>query len=161
MSVANTLLSDELATNSAAISANSVNVALNTTAIAKLQPLIIVDSVPSININSGTASYAFIGKPQGGAVDGVYLFNISFDLRCADTTMNLVYGIENTAAGVNHVLEERSENSTGCAVRFSYSGVVEITSLSPDVGITVEVTTAGTTTNLLSGSMVWTRISAA
>ena len=154
MSVANSGLSGSL-------SGLSGTVASNTTSITKLQPLIIVDSVPSININSGTASYAYIGKPQGGAVDGIYLFNISFDLRCADTTMDVIYGIENTAAGVNHVLAERNENSSGCGVRFSYSGVVEITSLSPDVGITVEVTTAGTATNLLSGSMVWTRISAA
>lgn len=161
MSVANSGLAGSISGVSAAVAANSVNVAANTTSITKLQPFIIVDSVPSININSGTASYAFTGKPQGGAVDGIYLFNISFDLRCADTRMNLTYGIENTAAGVNHVLEERCENSTGCAVRFSYSGVVEITSLSPNVGITVEATTLGTATNLLSGSMVWTRISAA
>jgi len=164
MSVANCLLSDNSAAveaNSTAIAANSVNVALNTTSIAKLQPLLIVDTVADTNINSGTASYAFVGKPQGGAVDGIYLFSISFELQTSSVSLDVLYSIENTAAGANQVLSEKAECSTGCNVFFSYSGVVEITSVSPNVGIVIEPTTTGAVTNLTSGSMVWTRISAA
>ena len=164
MSVANCLISDNSAAveaNSTAIAANSVNVALNTTSIAKLQPFIIVDNVPDANVNSGAAYYAFVGKPQGGAVDGIYLFSISFVLQTASVSLEVLYSIENTAAGANQVLSEKVECTTGCRLFFSYSGVVEITSVSPNVGIVIEPTTTGAVTNLQAGSMVFTRIKAA
>ena len=123
------------------ISGLSATVAANTTSITKLEPLIIVDAVANANVNSGAAHYAFVGKPQGGVID-------------------VLYGIENTAAGANHVLGEKVECSTGYKVLFSYSGVVEITSVSPNVGITIEPTTTGAITNLTSGAMTFTRIKA-
>jgi len=154
MSVANTLIENS-------ISSLSSNVVANTTSVAKLQPLIIVDSVANANVNSGAAHYAFVGKPQGGVIDGIYLFNISFELQTSSASLDVLYGIENTAAGANHVLSEKVECSTGCRLFFSYSGVVEITSVSPNVGITIEPTTTGPVTNLTSGAMTFTRIVAA
>ena len=158
MSVANTLIENSI---SSSISSLSVNVVTNTTSITKLEPLIIVDTVANANVNSGAAHYAFVGKPQGGAVDGIYLFNISFELQTSSVSLDVLYGIENTAAGANHVLGEKVECTTGCKVFFSYSGVVEITSVSPNVGITIEPTTTGAVTNLTSGAMTFTRIKAA
>ena len=156
MSVANSGLSGSIS----GLSGLSATVAANTTSITKLEPLIIVDAVANATVSSGAAHYAFVGKPQGGAVDGIYLFNISFELETASTSLDVLYGIENTAAGANHVLGEKVECSTGCKVFFSYSGVVEITSVSPNVGITIEPTTTGAITNLTSGAMTFTRIKA-
>ena len=156
MSVANSGLSGSIS----GLSGLSATVAANTTSITKLEPLIIVDTVANANVNSGAAHYAFVGKPQGGAVDGIYLFNISFELQTSSVSLDVLYGIENTAAGANHVLGEKVECSTGCKVFFSYSGVVEITSVSPNVGITIEPTTTGPVTNLTSGAMTFTRIKA-
>jgi len=153
MSVANTLIENS-------ISSLSLNVVTNTTSITKLQPLIIVDSVPNINLASGAVQYAFFGKPQGGAVNGVYMFTIAFDLETADTTLELSVSIQNSALP-NFVLRQKQECSTGCKTFFTYSGVVEITSLSSNLGVSVEVTTAGAVTNLENGSMVFTRIAAA
>ena len=158
MSVANTLIENSI---SSSISSLSATVAANTTSVTKLQPLIIVDNVADADVNSGAAHYAFVGKPQGGAVDGIYLFSISFELQTSSPSLEVLYSIENTAAGANQVLSEKVECSTGCRLFFSYSGVVEITSLSPNVGIVIEPTTTGAVTNLHAGSMVFTRISAA
>ena len=157
MSVANTLIENSI---SSSISSLSATVAANTTSVTKLQPLIIVDNVADANVNSGAAHYAFVGKPQGGAVDGIYLFSISFELQTSSVSLEVLYSIENTAAGANQVLSEKVECSTGCKVFFSYSGVVEITSVSPNVGIVIEPTTTGAVTNLQAGSMVFTRIKA-
>ena len=156
MSVSNSGLSGSIS----GLSGLSATVAANTTSITKLEPLIIVDAVANANVNSGAAHYAFVGKPQGGAVDGIYLFNISFELQTSSVSLDVLYGIENTAAGANQVLSEKVECSTGCRLFFSYSGVVEITSVSPNVGITIEPTTTGAITNLTSGAMTFTRIKA-
>ena len=156
MSVANSGLSGSIS----GLSGLSATVAANTTSITKLEPLIIVDSVADANVNTGAAHYAFVGKPQGGAVDGIYLFNISFELQTSSVSLDVLYSIENTAAGANQVLSEKVECSTGCRLFFSYSGVVEITSVSPNVGIVIEPTTTGGPTNLHAGSMVFTRIKA-
>ena len=78
MSVANTLIENSI---SSSISSLSATVVTNTTSITKLEPFIIVDTVADANVNSGAAHYAFVGKPQGGAVDGIYLFSISFELQ--------------------------------------------------------------------------------
>ena len=161
MSVANTLIENSISSFESSISSLSATVAANTTSVTKLQPLIIVDSVADANVNNGAAHYAFVGKPQGGAVDGIYLFSISFELQTSSVSLDVLYSIENTAAGANQVLSEKVECSTGCKVFFSYSGVVEITSLSPNVGIVIEPTTTGAVTNLQAGSMVFTRIKAA
>ena len=156
MSVANSGLSGSIS----GLSGLSATVAANTTSITKLEPFIIVDNVADANVNTGAAHYAFVGKPQGGAVDGIYLFSISFELQTASATLEVLYSIENTAAGANQVLSEKVECSTGCRLFFSYSGVVEITSVSPNVGIVIEPTTTGAVTNLQAGSMVFTRIKA-
>ena len=158
MSVANTLIENSI---SSSISSLSATVVTNTTSITKLEPFIIVDNVPDANVNSGAAYYAFVGKPQGGAVDGIYLFSISFVLQTASVSLEVLYSIENTAAGANQVLGEKVECTSGCRLFFSYSGVVEITSVSPNVGIVIEPTTTGAVTNLQAGSMVFTRIKAA
>ena len=157
MSVANSGLAGSIS----GLSGLSATVAANTTSITKLEPLIIiVDAVANSTVSSGAAHYAFVGKPQSGAVDGIYLFNISFELETASTSLDVLYGIENTAAGANHVLGEKVECTSGCRLFFSYSGVVEITSVSPNVGIVIEPTTTGPVTNLTSGAMTFTRIKA-
>ena len=74
MSVAKSGLSGSIS----GLSGLSATVAANTTSITKLEPLIIVDTVANANVNSGATRYAFVVKSQGGAVDGIYLFNISF-----------------------------------------------------------------------------------
>jgi hypothetical protein len=78
-----------------------------------------------------------------------------------DTRLDLFVTIENTAVGASKSLSARYENPISVVnTIFTYSGVVEITSLSSDVGVLVKSTTNGLDTSISSGSMVWTRLSA-
>ena len=154
MSVANSLLSEDVSANSAAISALE----------EKLTPVTIPYTILDLDLPDGTEATLFNGKPEDG-VYGKYMFSLSFSVTSTDTIIDSQYTLVNTDfskalvdPSSSYVVRQISTGPAGAVAHFNISGTVDVTAESDTIKFYYTPTTAGAFADLRQAALVWTRI---